>query len=123
MISEKQLIPSLRLTVYQKKVLAKIVASPTKRVAGEEVSTGVQIVAARDALLKVDPSLITFIRGEAALTPIGKKVATDENIIDETGALTDTGKDLAYDKEETEPLKTESFQLLASMNKIPTSDS
>lgn len=114
MISEKQLIPNLRLTNFQKQVLAKIKAAPTKKVAGEEISSGEQMVAARNALLKVEPSLITFIRGEATITPTGQKVMQDENIIDATGELTETGKDLAYGKEEQQ---TESFNLLSSVNK------
>lgn len=120
MISEKQLIPNLRLTEFQKKVLAKIKAAPTPKVAGEEISSGEQLVAARDALLKFNPSLIEFIRGEASLTSYGEKVLKDENIVDDTNGLTPVGKDLAYDEEE----KTEScsrFPLLSATNLLAES--
>ncbi len=102
-------VETLQLTSNQKAVLAKIVAAPTPKVAAQEISGDRGIVAARDLLIKL--GLITFGEGSmAALTASGKKMAVDDDIIDDTGALTPEGKELAAEKNE-QPA-TESYKLI-----------
>lgn len=89
-----RIISAVHPSDNQKRVLAKIAASATPKVAGEELSNDANIVAARNMLMKL--GLITFSNGEAAFTEQGTRVAQDENILDQTGQLTPTGKALAY---------------------------
>lgn len=81
-------------TENQKRVIAKIIASPTPSVAASEISNDVNVVGARNELMKL--GIITFSNGQAALTDQGAQIAVDENITDETGQLTPTGEQLAY---------------------------
>lgn len=89
-----RIMSAVHPTANQKRVLAKIVASPTPTVAAEQISNDANIVAARNMLMKM--GIITLANNEAALTDRGKEVATDENIIDQSGQLTSTGEKLAY---------------------------
>lgn len=93
-LNEVQIMNSVHPTDNQKRVLAKIAASPTSTVAAEEISTGQNMVAARDMLMKL--GLITLNNGEAAMTERGAQVAVDENLIDDNGQLTKTGQAYAY---------------------------
>ena len=89
-----RIMSSVHPTNSQLRVFAKISASATPKVAGEEVSKDVNVVAARNMLVRL--GLITLNNGEAELTQQGSQVAQDENIIDQTGQLTQRGKALAY---------------------------
>lgn len=93
-----KMLNSVRLTDNQKRVIAKIVAAPTPKVAAEEISNGVNLIQARDTL--VDLKLITqSLEDTAELTDTGTKVAQDENIIDVSGQLTPDGEKFAYSDE------------------------
>jgi hypothetical protein len=106
-------VEALQLTTNQKSVLAKIVAAPTPKVAAEDISQGENIVAARDMLIEL--GFITFADGVfAALTASGKKIATDENIIDDTGALTDDGRQVLTPETDILP-NTESYKLIKQL--------
>lgn len=107
---------ALQLTDTQKKVIARIVAAATPKVAAEDISKDPNIVAARDMLIKL--GVITFSEGTlAALTASGKKLATDSNIIDAAGILTDEGNKLLKPEDE-EPATTESYTFIKSIVKL-----
>lgn len=89
-----KILTSVSLTSNQKRVLAKIAASPTPRVAGEEISGNQNLAAARDDLAKL--GAIEFVGGEASMTDKGQQLARDENIVDDGGQLTQDGEALAY---------------------------
>lgn len=78
----------------QKAVLAKIAAAPTPKVAGEQISRGENLVSARNMLMKL--GMVTFANGEAQLTQQGQKIAQEENIVDQSGQLTELGQKLAF---------------------------
>lgn len=113
-------LSTIRPTENQKRVLAKIISSPTPTVAGDAISSGQGIVAARNMLMKL--GLITLTNGTAAVTDRGTQVATAENIIDQGGQLTTIGKELAFSKDsgeaDTEAQKNspmESFALIREL--------
>ncbi|TFG96306.1 hypothetical protein E4H12_11360 [Candidatus Thorarchaeota archaeon] len=85
---------TVSLTSNQKRVLAKIVASPTPTVAGEEISGDQNLIAARDQLVKL--GAVEFVGSEASMTDNGQQIARDANIVDEAGQLTPDGEALAY---------------------------
>jgi hypothetical protein len=89
-----KVLSSVALTSNQKRVLAKIVASPTARVAGGEVSGDRNLAAARDELARL--GAIEFVGNEASMTEKGEQLARDENLIDDAGQLTQDGQALAY---------------------------
>lgn len=85
----------------QKRVLAKIAAAPTPKVAGEEISKDANMVAARNMLMKLQ--VITFNNGEAEMTQSGVQISQDEDIIDQSGQLTKTGEALAFTSPQGQP--------------------
>lgn len=96
-LHEIRMLTGIHPTENQKKVLAKIIASPSPKVAGEEIIGDENLVAARNILMKL--GVVTFSGGNAELTDKGKQIAQDENIADEGGQLTDAGNILAYGEE------------------------
>jgi hypothetical protein len=95
------MLTGIHPTENQKRVLAKIIAAPNPKVAGEEISGDENIIAARNILMKL--GVITFSAGTAELTDKGQQIAQDENIADESGELTDVGNALAYGEEGAPP--------------------
>ena len=89
-----RVLPGVTLTSNQKRVLAKIAASPTPKVAGEEVSGDQNLVGARDQLAHL--GAIEFVAGEATMTDKGQQLAKDANLVDDSGQLTPDGEALAY---------------------------
>lgn len=88
---KERFIQNIKLTDHQKEVIAKIVSAPTEKVAANDISQGRNLVGARDLLVQL--GLIEFKDNESArLTDKGRTVATEENIIDDSGALTDDGR-------------------------------
>lgn len=96
-----RLLSALHPTTNQKRVIAKIVASPTPSVAAQEISKGANLVSARNMLMKL--GMITFANGEAALTQSGQQIATEEGITDQSGGLTDVGQQLAHTNSQNAP--------------------
>lgn len=85
-----KLLTTIRLTQTQRQVIAKIVASqdvPAR--AASEISTSQNLITARNMLMKL--GVITYSTDSAALTPKGENLAREQNVIDETGNLTDEG--------------------------------
>lgn len=89
-LTEKQILTTIRLSGVQKSILTKIVAAATPEVAYEQISDGRNFVAARDILQKI--GLIDFDEGTASLTDSGKKVMKDENLMDDSEQLTSDGQ-------------------------------
>ncbi len=96
-----KIMNSVRLTANQKRVLAKIFASPTAKVAGSEISDNENMAGARRQLERL--GAIEYVAGEASVTDKGTELAKSENIIDDAGQLTPDGEALAY----TNPQGTE----------------
>lgn len=93
-----KMLNTVRLSDNQKRVIAKIIAAPTPKVAAEEISNGVNLKQARDAL--VDLGLITqSLSDQAELTDKGRQLAQEENIADANGELTPDGQKYAYTDE------------------------
>lgn len=89
-----RLLSAIHPSTNQCRVLARIVAAPTASVAAAEISKNANLVAARNMLMNL--GVIQFADGEAVLTDRGTQIASDENIIDQMGQLTDKGKRLAF---------------------------
>lgn len=102
-----RILNTFRPTTIQKQVIAKVAAAATPTVAGDAVSKGANTVSARDTLVKL--GVITFSSGEATLTDLGTQIATAENIVDETGGLTQVGQSLAG-ANENQPVTTATEQ-------------
>ena len=96
-----KMLQTIELTDNQKRVMAKIIQAPTPRVASEDVIGSKNLVAARDILQRL--GLVTFIQGELSLSDKGREVARQENIADESGALTPDGEKLAYTNTDGSP--------------------
>lgn len=98
-----RIMSTVHPTANQKRVLAKIAAAPTPAVAAQEISKDANLVAARNMLMKL--GMITLGDGQAALSDKGTQVATEENIIDQSGQLTQQGQQLAYTNSKGTPDK------------------
>jgi hypothetical protein len=88
-----KLLSTVRLTDSQKRVIAKIAAAPTPNVAATDISKDANLVAARNMLMQL--GAITYSEQEAQLTDKGQQLGVAENIIDDSGQLTDVGTKMA----------------------------
>ena len=99
-IFEKRILTNIRLTQHQMKVLAMIAASPEGIVPDEDISKDRNMTAARQLLTKL--GLITNDgEDKYSITDSGAEVAKDENIIDDTGQLTELGNQLAFGEDDS----------------------
>ena len=93
------LLPTVRLTDTQKKVLTKIASAATPVVAGEQISGDQNMLAARKIL--VDLGLITYSDSKGAgLTDSGRQVMIDHALLDDGGELSADGEKYAYDNKQ-----------------------
>lgn len=92
------MLNSVRLSDNQKRVIAKIIAAPTPKVAAEEISNGINLKQARDALVDLQ-LVIQSLDDHAELTDKGRQLAQDENLADENGQLSPEGEKFAYTDE------------------------
>jgi len=102
---EKRILTTIRLTQNQMQVLAMILASPEGNLPDEDISRGPNLKQARDLLIQLD-MITNDGENKYSVTEKGKKVAKDENIVDDMGELTELGQGLAYpdeDKKEPDP--------------------
>ena len=90
-----KMLNSVRLSDNQKRVIAKVVAAPTPKVAAEEVSNGSNLTQARDTLIDLQ-LLQQSLDDHVTLRDKGSQVARDENLIDDAGQLTPDGEKYAY---------------------------
>lgn len=96
---EKRILTTVRLTEHQKTIMAMIFASPEGNLPDEDISKGPNLKQARDLLVKL--GMITNDgENKYSVTDKGQKIAKDENIVDDTGQLTELGQGLAYPDEE-----------------------
>lgn len=116
---------TVRPSETQKQIIALIIAAPTPRVAGDDISQTPNLVAARDILAKL--GMINFDMGNAELTEAGSALAVDQNIADESGMLTDYGTQLVGSNNQQNDQTTnddtvmptnESFKFLRELLKI-----
>ena len=96
-----RVLSSIHPSNNQRRVLAKIIASPTPKVAGEQLEHDQNMTAARDALIKL--GLVNNDDHQVTLTDKGTQLAQDENIIDQSGQLTYKGKQLASTNPDGQP--------------------
>jgi hypothetical protein len=89
-----KVLPSVSLTSNQKRVLAKIAASPTPKVAGGELTGDQNLATALDQLANL--GAVEHFSGEVTMTDKGQQLAREENIVDDSGQLTPDGEQLAY---------------------------
>lgn len=87
-----RLLSTIHPSTTQRKVLAIIASAATPKLAVANLNVSQNLIAARDILAKL--GIITFDQSQAALTSAGHQLAVDENIIDQSGQLTDDGSAL-----------------------------
>lgn len=88
-----RLLQTLRLTDYQKIVLAKIVDAPTPKIAAQSITGDPNLSTATKQLADLD--LIDYSPMRATVKPKGAEMMKDDNLIDVGNQLTDTGHQLA----------------------------
>lgn len=98
---ETRVLTNVRLTQHQMEILAKVAASPEGVVPDEDISKDRNYTAARQLLTKLG-LLTNDGEDKYSISETGQKVAKDENIVDETGQLTELGNKLAYKDDEDE---------------------
>ncbi len=88
-----RVLSTIQPTKSQKIVMAVIAANKDKpNVAKQLLSNDRNLIAARNFLINLNA--IEFADNLVGLTTIGTKVAVDNNLIDQSGALTDYGQSL-----------------------------
>lgn len=88
-----RILSTIQPTKNQLKVLAIIAANQEKpNIAVQQLSHDQNLIAARNLLMQWNA--IEFGQNKASLTDTGTKIATDNNIIDDSGQLTDMGQKL-----------------------------
>ena len=95
-INEVQRPTNIMLSVAQKFVLTKLMLPEAEStlIAYKRVSTGRNIVAARDVLIK--QGMLIVGANEAQITEKGQEALKNENLIDDMGTLTPQGEEYAY---------------------------
>lgn len=107
-----RVLTTLHLSDVQKEVLAKVKAAPTPHVAWSDVIAADRywdgnFASARDTLGNL--GLLEVGDGELELTDKGTEVMKDENLVDETGELSQQGKELASIDREAKPEQPEAM--------------
>lgn len=118
-----RILNTIRPNNNQRMVLAIILASPTPKIAAEQLTGNSNIVSARDTLAKI--GAITFSLEQAALTDRGTQIAREENIVDDAGQLTAQGQQLLQqdteqtpgNQEQSNDINLEGFSLLKEIFK------
>lgn len=113
-IYETRVLANIHLTQHQKKVLALVLASSGGTVPDEEISNNRNMTKARQILTKLG-LLVIDEKNKYTITDKGQEVAKDENIVDDTGQLTDKGNELAFDKDEKAPEVSESIKSFSTI--------
>ena len=102
------------LSNHQKGLLASIYSSATPTQAYETSVGAGNSVEAKNILLKL--GLVSEFGNELELTDAGKQALYDNNIIDDTGELTDEGNEQLenYEMNKQEYISLENFDMLKS---------
>lgn len=94
-------LSSINLNDSQKRVMAKIAAAPTPKVAAQQISRSQKFIAARDMLVNI--GLVDFDPSHATLTDKGQQAMKDEALMDDGGQLTPDGEELAHTDDQGNP--------------------
>lgn len=107
-ILETQITTNINLTTNQKMVLAKIVGSPDTGSLGKKVPlTTEKLTVAKGVLVKMGLISVDDVTGLVRITTQALDVMREDGVIDETGQLTEIGKDLAAGKLPTKDYTTQ----------------
>lgn len=88
-----RILSTIRPTQHQLKVLATIYSNKEKpAIAIQQLSNDENLVTARNLLMKWNA--IEFSPTKVNVTDVGEKMAIDNNVVDETGQLTDFGQSI-----------------------------
>jgi len=90
---------AIRLTSHQKSILATI-AQYGDPVADDTLASDSNLSGALKQLVKMQ-MIVNVQKDKYAMTDLGRKYATEENIIDDSGTITDDGKNLAINSTQT----------------------
>lgn len=103
---------AVQLTSIQKGVLATIATAATPEIAYETCNGVQSLVIARNILRTL--GLVRISQGQLALTDQGQEALITNNILDDTGQLTEDGESYIamIDEERSQELQKESYQLL-----------
>jgi hypothetical protein len=96
---ETHVLPNINLTTSQKMVLAKIIAAPEVGHPGKKVPlTNEKLIVAKGVLIKLGLITMDEVSGLYRIMPKAIDIMKEDGLVDETGGLTDIGKDLAAGK-------------------------
>jgi len=107
-LTETKVLTNVHLSDSQKLVMAKIKASANSNVAGEQARNSTNMASAQQTLAKL--GLIAVDDSGATLTDKGIKTMADENMTDDTGALTPEGQKFADAKDLSDLAKVDNQQ-------------
>ncbi len=94
-INENRVLTNVRLSQVQKLILTKLMLpNTTPLVSYDRISTGSNMVANRDILVKL--GLIQLATDTANITTPGEEALRGEGLVDDSGTLTPTGEKYAY---------------------------
>jgi len=99
-LNERRVLSTVHLSDMQSVVLSKIIAAATPQTAFETINNGRNLVGARDELQRL--GLITVMNGTASVTDKGQQVMQAENLVSDTGELTDRGAKFAQVQKATD---------------------
>jgi hypothetical protein len=103
------------------KVLAILVANNDKpNIAARQVSTDANLIGARNLLMKLN--VITYSDAQAKLTDTGMILAADNNIIDDSGNLTDVGSKFLSTPPTSTSTDTSAIDISSSGESLPDDD-
>lgn len=88
-LNERRVLSTIHLSDMQSVVLAKIIAAATPQTAFEAINNGRNLVGARDELQRL--GLIAVLDGTVSVTNKGQQIMQAENLVSDTGELTDRG--------------------------------
>ncbi len=93
---DNYLPPAINLTTNQKMLLAKIVAAPDAGMPGKKVPlNNEKLVVAKGVLVKLGLITVDDETGLFRILPKAIDLMREDGLVDETGALTDAGDELA----------------------------
>ena len=95
-------------------VLSKTKGAPTPQVAASEISKDQKLMVARDMLVRL--GMLQLGDNQATVTSQGEEVMRNQNLIDDSGALTPEGETYAGGGQASAQPK----KLIPSLNKQPT---
>ena len=106
------LTEALNLNSTQKGIIASMAIAPTPQMAYGVLTGARNAVSQRGSLERAGYIKVNDVEKTAVLTNSGRDILTSENLLDDSGNLTDRGEELVslYRKDRTEWEKFESFK-------------